>query len=60
MNSVIGEPLAAIPGLKWANRFAQLGTDFYTDRLPSPLPAPYWVSRNQALARELGLDQAWF
>ena len=60
MNSVIGEPLAAIPGLKWANRFARLGTDFYTDRLPSPLPAPYWVSRNQALARELGLDHAWF
>jgi len=60
MNSVIGEPLAAIPGLKWANRFARLGSDFYTDRLPSPLPAPYWVSRNQALARELGLDQAWF
>jgi uncharacterized protein YdiU (UPF0061 family) len=60
MNSVIGEPLAAIPGLKWANRFARLGTDFYTDRLPSPLPAPYWVSRNQALARELGLDEAWF
>ncbi|HQS00417.1 MULTISPECIES: protein adenylyltransferase SelO [unclassified Polaromonas] len=60
MNSVIGEPLAAIPGLKWANRFARLGTDFYTDRLPSPLPAPYWVGRNQALARELGLDEAWF
>lgn len=60
MNSVIGAPPVVIPGLKWANRFARLGTDFYTDRLPSPLPAPYWVSRNLALARELGLDEAWF
>jgi uncharacterized protein YdiU (UPF0061 family) len=60
MNPVIDEPLAAIPGLKWANRFARLGTDFYTELLPSPLPSPYWVSRNLAVAREMGLEQAWF
>ncbi len=47
-------------GLKWANRFARLGPDFYTELQPSPLPSPEWVSRNQALARELGLDPAWF
>ncbi len=59
MNPVIDEPLAAIPGLKWANRFARLGPDFYTELLPSPLPSPYWVSRNRALAGELGLQEEW-
>ena len=47
-------------GLKWVNRFVRLGLDFYTELQPSPLPAPFWVSRNRALARELGLDDAWF
>ena len=26
---------------------------------PAPVPSPYWVSRNTALARELGLDENW-
>ncbi len=47
-------------GLPWRNRFAQLGTDFYTRVEPQALPAPYWVSRNLSVARELGLDQEWF
>ena len=45
--------------LKWINTFAGLGLDFYTELTPRPLPAPYWVGRNQALARELGLGDAW-
>ncbi|UUZ63625.1 YdiU family protein [Polaromonas sp. P1-6] len=59
MNSAIDEPLAASSNLKWANRFAQLGRDFYTELQPSPLPSPYWVGRSQALARELGLQDNW-
>jgi len=60
MNPVIDEPLVAIPGLKWANRFATLGPDFFTELQPTPLPAPYWIGRNEALARELGLQEQWF
>ena len=43
----------------WTHRFAGLGREFYTELHPTPLPAPYWVGRNPALARELGLDDAW-
>lgn len=46
--------------LPWHNRFAQIGESFYTSLQPQALPAPYWVSRNLAVARELGLDEAWF
>jgi len=47
-------------GLNWNNRFASLGTNFFTRLQPQALPEPYWVSRNQAVARELGLEQHWF
>ena len=46
--------------LTWHNRFAQLGSAFYTRLQPQPLPDPVWVSRNHALARELGLEETWF
>jgi len=46
--------------LTWHNRFAQLGSAFYTRLQPQPLPDPVWVSRNQVLARELGLEETWF
>ena len=60
MNAVTDDSLLAVPGLPWDNRFAALGPDFHTELLPTPLPAPYWVSRNAAMARELGLEPAWF
>ena len=46
-------------GLKWLHSFAALGPDFYTELAPQPLPSPYWVGRNRALARELGLEDNW-
>jgi uncharacterized protein YdiU (UPF0061 family) len=46
-------------GLKWVNSFARLGPDFYAELQPDPLPAPYWVGRSRALARELGLEEHW-
>ena len=49
----------AEPGLKWSNSFARLGPDFYTELQPQPMPSPYWMGRNQALARELGLGDHW-
>ncbi|MES2953807.1 MAG: YdiU family protein, partial [Pseudomonadota bacterium] len=60
MNAVINESPATIPGMAWNNRFAALGPDFFTELQPTPLPAPYWIGRNQALARELGLLEPWF
>ncbi|MDB5966418.1 MAG: hypothetical protein JWQ72_2918 [Polaromonas sp.] len=54
-----GTPAAASPSLRWRNSFAALGQDFYTRLQPQPLPDPYWISRNQALARELGLEEQW-
>ena len=46
--------------LTWNNRFAKLGENFYTRLQPQALPAPYWISRNQAAARELGIEDSWF
>ena len=51
-------PNPAAPDLKWTHSFAALGPDFYTALQPSPLPAPYWVGRSRALARELGLEDS--
>ena len=47
-------------GLRWNNRFARLGPAFLTHLQPTPLAAPYWVGRSDAVARELGLDADWF
>ena len=46
--------------LAWNNRFARLGSKFSTRLQPQALPEPYWISRNQAVARELGLEESWF
>jgi len=46
-------------GLRWRNRFAALGPDFHTRLMPTPLPAPYWVGRSDAVAAELGLSHDW-
>ncbi len=43
----------------WRNRFARLGHNFSMPQPVRPLNEPYWVSRNAALARELGLDAVW-
>ncbi len=49
----------ARPDLKWTHGFASLGPDFYTELQAVALPSPYWVARNRALARELGLQDQW-
>lgn len=55
--AAVAVPAAA--AWRWTNRFATLGPDFHTRLQPTPLPAPYWVGRSRAMARELGLDEAW-
>ena len=59
MNFANDMPVQAGPALQWTNRLAGLGSDFFTELQPTPLPSPYWVGRNRALARELGLGDAW-
>lgn len=49
----------ALAALRWNNRFASLGPTFATAQDLHPLREPYWISRNAALARELGLDEQW-
>lgn len=45
--------------LTWRNSFAQLGESFFTRLQAQALPGPYWVGRNRAMARELGLQAEW-
>jgi uncharacterized protein YdiU (UPF0061 family) len=45
--------------LRWPNRFARLPSVFHTRLSPTPLPDPYWVGRNPALAQALGLAPGW-
>jgi uncharacterized protein YdiU (UPF0061 family) len=57
MNQVVDAPVRPLDlGLPWHNSFAQLGPAFYTELQPTPLPSPYLVGLNHALAAELGLD----
>ncbi|MEJ6023206.1 protein adenylyltransferase SelO [Ramlibacter sp. PS4R-6] len=58
MTAVLESPAAVDLRVPWRNSFAALGPAFFT-RLPSqPLPDPYLVGLNQALAHELGFDPA--
>ncbi|MBC5786269.1 YdiU family protein [Ramlibacter sp. USB13] len=43
-------------GPAWRHGFAALGSSFYTELRPTPLPQPHLVSLNRSLAAELGLD----
>lgn len=45
-------------GVRWHSSFAALGPAFYTRLAPLPLPDPYLVGLNMALARELAIDPA--
>ena len=56
----MGDNLTMTSALTWNNRFARLGEKFYTRLQPQALPDPYWISRNEAVARELGLQDSWF
>jgi uncharacterized protein YdiU (UPF0061 family) len=56
-------PSHALPavdtGLAWNNRFAALGSAFYTRLAPRPLPTPHPVAHSVSAASLLGLDADW-
>ena len=57
MDQVVDAPPRQLElGLSWRNSFAGLGPSFYTELEPTPLPSPYLVGLNGALAAELGLS----
>src|SRR5215208_3775845 len=57
MDEVIEAPQRQLDlAFAWRNRFARLGQAFHTELAPTPLPSPYMVGLNLALAGELGLS----
>ncbi|MBA3771332.1 MAG: YdiU family protein [Ramlibacter sp.] len=55
MDQAVAVPQQLDLGLPWCNSFAHLGPAFYTELVPTPLPAPYLVGLNHSLAAELAL-----
>ena len=51
----------AVPrsGLAWRNGFAALGPSFFTELVPTPLPAPHWISTSASAAQWLGVSPQW-
>jgi serine/tyrosine/threonine adenylyltransferase len=56
MSTVLNPPATLDLRMPWHNSFVALGPSFYTVLAPQPLPDPYLVGANAALAGELGLD----
>ena len=52
-------PSAPSLSLPWQKGFAALGSDFYTELRPTPLPSPHWVGTSQSAAQLLGLPEGW-
>ncbi|MCL4744164.1 MAG: YdiU family protein [Burkholderiaceae bacterium] len=49
-------PVAALAGLRWANRFARLDPAFFTRLDPTPLRDPYLVAADESAAALIGLS----
>ena len=48
------------PVLDWTHRLTQLGTRFFKHLQPTPVAAPRWAARNEALRSELSWPAALF
>ena len=60
MNVKIHDMTAQLNGIALRpTKYSALGSAFQTPVQPQALTAPYWVCRNAALARELGLSDEW-
>ena len=45
--------------MTWINRLNAMGPAFSVAVMPTPVPNPSWVSRNQQLGQNLGLPHQW-
>ena len=59
MRFSIPSPSAPSLSLPWQKGFAALGSDFYTELRPTPLPSPHWVGTSHSVAQLLGLPEGW-
>ena len=59
MSFSIPSPSAPSLSLPWQKGFAALGSDFYTELRPTPLPSPHWVGASHSVAQLLGLPEGW-
>ena len=59
MSFSIPSPSAPSLSLPWQKGFAALGSDFYTELRPTPLPSPHWVGTSHSVAQLLGLPEGW-
>ena len=59
MSFSIPSPFAPSLSLPWQKGFAALGSDFYTELRPTPLPSPHWVGTSHSVAQLLGLPEGW-
>ena len=58
MNLTAESETTADIGLAWDHRFSALGSDFFTELHPTPLPSPHWVGISTDVAQLIGLDEA--
>ena len=58
MNAADLSTQAALPQWDHQGQLRSLGAPFVVAQAPQPLPQPHWIARNEALARDLGL-QDW-
>ncbi|AYM96622.1 YdiU family protein [Acidovorax sp. 1608163] len=59
MNQPTLNPLAQPLNLRWQSGFSALGSDFFTELRPTPLPSPHWVGTSADVAQLLGLPAHW-
>jgi uncharacterized protein YdiU (UPF0061 family) len=61
MASIDTAPTAALEAERLGRAaFAALGPAFFSRVTPAALPEPHWIARSAEVARDLGLDAAWF
>eukprot|EP01034_Spumella_vulgaris_P035647 gene35648-biopygen30317 len=56
MNQPTPTAFAQPLNLRWQSGFSALGSDFFTELRPTPLPSPHWVGTSTDVAQLLSLS----